>query len=92
MALLLCVMGMAGCASPAGKILTSANGYHFHSARYVESCPVPTASDCQARADVLRRWYTALGEANAALQRGGKLPLQLQALKTVEKESKQWRP
>ncbi len=89
--LLLLPLAAFSCASPASKILTSANGYHWHSARYEETCrsqPVP--QDCPSRADVLRRWYTALDEANAALQRGGKLPLQLDALKSVEKEAKGW--
>jgi len=80
-----------GCASPASRVLTSINSYHWHHARYGEACQ--TASEpCQTRAAVLTRWHTALGEANDALQRGGKLPLQLDALKRVEKESKPWRP
>ena len=79
----------SGCAGPAQTILTSANGYHWHRSRYSETCAVVT-DECRERAAVLARWYTALGEANDALQRGGKLPLQLESLKKVEKEAKQW--
>ena len=82
---------LVGCASPARQILTSANAYHWHHARYGEACQT-TSEACQTRASVLTRWHTALGEANAALQRGGKLPLQLGALKRVEKEAKKWTP
>lgn len=80
---------LVGCASPASRILTSANGYHYWSARWAERCPSPTEALCN-EAPVLTRWHTALTEANAALQRGGKLPLQLEALKSVEKETKRW--
>jgi len=86
---LLCVMGMAGCASPASQILTSANGYHFWHARHSERCPSPTEALCK-ETSVLTRWHTALTEANGALQRGGNLPLQLDALKQVEKGTKKW--
>lgn len=89
MALLLCAVGMAGCASPARTILTSANGYHYWHARYSERCPSPTEALCK-ETSVLTRWHTALGEANDALQRGGKLPLQLEALAKVEKGTKKW--
>jgi len=88
---LLSVMVMAGCASPATRILTSANGYHYWTNRHAERCPSETEPVCKG-ASVLTRWHTALGEANAALQRGGKLPLQLDALKRVEKETKKWTP
>lgn len=80
---------LVGCASPARQILTSANAYHWHHARYGEACQT-TSEACQTRASVLTRWYTALGEANAALQRGGGLPLQTAALKKVEKEARKW--
>jgi len=98
------MLAMAGCASPATRILTSANGYHYHFARYSETCNTPmplpngvgtlaiytTPSACDEKAESLRRWHTALGEANGALQRGGNLPLQLDALKQVEKGTKKW--
>jgi hypothetical protein len=71
--------------------MTSANCYTYWHARHAERCPSPTEALCK-ETSVLTRWHTALGEANAALQRGGKLPLQLAALKRVEKESKKWRP
>lgn len=89
----MCMAGfMAGCASPARQILTSANSYHYHSARYEEACrSQPRPVSCDKRADTLRRWYTALQEANAALQRGGGLPLQTAALKKVEKEARKWK-
>lgn len=90
---LLCVavILLSGCASPATRVLTSVNGYHYWINRHAERCPSETESICK-ETSVLTRWHTALGEADAALQRGGKLPLQLDALKRVEKESKQWRP
>ena len=85
---------LAGCASPARQILTSANGYHYYYARYQEACPPRTAPAalCPSWSAGLSIWHKRLTEANDALQRGGKLPLQLGALKRVEKEAKKWTP
>ena len=88
------MLAMAGCASPAKQILTSANGYHYYYARYQEACPPRTAPAalCPSWSAGLSIWHKRLTEANDALQRGGKLPLQLGALKRVEKEAKKWTP
>ena len=91
----MCMAGfMAGCASPAKQILTSANGYHYYHARYQEACPSRSAPAdlCSSWYAGLSRWHKRLNEANDALQRGGKLPLQLRAVKKSEKEAKKWTP
>ena len=88
------MLAMAGCASPAKQILTSANNYHWYFARHQEACPpraVP-ADLCPSWSAGLSQWHKRLTEANDALQRGGKLPLQLGALKKSEKEAKKWTP
>ena len=85
---------LAGCTSPARQILTSANGYHYYHARYQEACPSRSAPAdlCSSWYAGLSRWHKRLNEANDALQRGGKLPLQLRAVKKSEKEAKKWTP
>ena len=86
------MLAMAGCASPAKQILTSANNYHWYFARHQEACPpraVP-ADLCPSWYAGLSQWHKRLTEANDALQRGGKLPLQLADLKKSEKEAKRW--
>ena len=85
---------LVGCTSPAKQILTSVNNYHWYFARHQEACPpraVP-ADLCPSWSAGLSQWHKRLTEANDALQRGGKLPLQLGALKKSEKEAKKWTP
>ena len=80
---------MFGCASPAQRVLRSVNDYEYHNARQHEDCAVTTVfteTACAIRGGVLRKWSDALDEAGAALKRGGAFPLQLNRLKTVEKE------
>ena len=88
---------LVGCTSPAKQILTSVNNYHYYHARYQEACSSSRMSSSQAPADLCPSWYAGLStwhkrltEANDALQRGGKLPLQLADLKKSEKEAKRW--
>ena len=82
--LLIIVMALAGCTSPAQKVLRSVNDYEYRNARYVEECKVP-APKCPEKAALLREWSKALDEAGAALKRGGSFPLQLQRLADTEK-------
>ena len=81
-----------GCGtSPEVKILTSANAYAYHEARYSEACVATKGpSSCDARHAVLVAWRGRLDEAEAALRRGGQLPLQLAELKAKEKEARTW--
>ena len=84
--------GAWGCGtSPEVKILTSANAYAYHEARYSDACVVVAGpATCDQRHAVLLAWRARLDEAEAALKRGGKLPLQLAELKTQEKEARKW--
>ena len=84
--------GGFGCGSaPEVKILTSANAYAYHEARYSEACvAVKGPETCDQRHAVLLAWRARLDEAEAALKRGGKLPLQLAELKKQEKEASKW--
>lgn len=86
------VAGACGCGtSPEVKILTSANAYAYHEARYSDACVVVAGpATCGQRHAVLLAWRARLDEAEAALKRGGKLPLQLAELKTQEKEARKW--
>ena len=81
-----------GCgSSPQVKILTSANAYAYHEARYSEECVVNVGTaTCDKRHAVLIAWRARLDEAEAALKRGGKLPLQLAELKKQQKEARKW--
>ena len=84
--------GGFGCGSaPEVKILTSANAYAYHEARYSEACvAVKGPETCDQRHAVLLAWRARLDEAEAALKRGGKLPLQLAELKKQEKKTSKW--
>ena len=84
--------GGFGCGSASEvKILTSANAYAYHEARYSEACvAVKGPETCDQRHAVLLAWRARLDEAEAALKRGGKLPLQLAELKKQEKEASKW--
>ena len=84
--------GAWGCGtSPEVKILTSANAYAYHEARYSDACVVVAGpATCDQRHAVLLAWRARLDEAEAALKRGGKLPLQLAELKKQEKEASKW--
>jgi hypothetical protein len=80
---------LAGCTSPARQILTSSNNYVYWHARNAERCPADTEF-CKASTVTLNKWFKALQEAREVIGNGGALPLQLQALKRVEKETKKW--
>lgn len=84
--------GAWGCAAaPEVKILTSANAFAYYEARYAESCVAITGpATCAQRHAGLVAWRARLDEAETALRRGGKLPLQLAELKTQEKEARKW--
>ena len=84
--------GTWGCAAtPEVKILTSANAFAYYEARYSEACVAITGpATCAQRHAGLVAWRARLDEAETALRRGGKLPLQLAELKTQEKEARKW--
>ena len=86
------IAGGFGCGSDPGvKILTSANAYAYYEARYSEACVAVTGpATCDQRHAGLVAWRARLDEAEIALKRGGKLPLQLAELKTQEKEASKW--
>ena len=88
----LLLAGTWGCAAaPEVKILTSANAFAYYEARYSESCvAVAGPATCEQRHAGLVAWRARLDEAETALRRGGKLPLQLAELKTQEKEARKW--
>ena len=78
-----------GCASPARRVLTSVNAYHNwlgeYEARCGASAPAPAPADCSSWYSDLRAHKARLEAAEAAIKRGGKLPLQLRAMKSAEK-------
>lgn len=81
----------SGCSSPEIKIMSSANAYYYYYSRYSEQCVgdyAIGAPNCAERFHALQDWRKYLEEAEEAVGRGGKLPLQLQALKDVEKRLK----
>ena len=84
--------GACGCGTaPEVKILTSANAFAYYEARYSEACVAVTGpATCDQRHAGLVAWRARLDEAEIALKRGGKLPLQLAELKTQEKEARKW--
>ena len=85
---LLSLLGAAiftSCSPTANKCLTSANAWAFHYARYQEACVPQGSVECACRYEALDRWRRALDEANAAMSRGGKMPLQLQALEDAKR-------
>jgi 16S rRNA G1207 methylase RsmC len=75
-----------GCSSATTKVATSQNSYDFREARYEESCVVanPPVACTQAQVGLVA-WEKHLHEAAKALSHGGKLPLQIQAIKSDEK-------
>jgi hypothetical protein len=84
--------GTWGCAAaPEVKILTSANAFAYYEARYSEACVASVGpTTCDKRHAVLIAWRARLDEAEAALKRGGKLPLQLAELRKQQKEARKW--
>lgn len=84
---LLVVLALAGGCSlletdQAKAILTNANGYAFYETRYAEACvEVVGPPTCKAQQTWLKAWKKHLGEANDALKRGGRAPLQLKQIK-----------
>ena len=84
--------GACGCGTaPEVKILTSANAFAYYEARYSEACVAVTGpATCDQRHAGLVAWRARLDEAEIALKRGGKLPLQLAELKKQEKEARKW--
>ena len=76
-----------GCARPAVKIATHLNNREFYYNRYIEECVVlkgpETCGDFQI---AVNQYKAAVIEAEAANARGGKLPLQLEALKDALKK------
>lgn len=82
----LLVLGiLSGCNWNPNKVITSANSWAFYAERRKENCAISTPV-CDCRYSVLSRWEKLLKEADKAVSRGGKYPLQLDALRSVEKE------
>ena len=74
------LLAASGCTSPGVKIATLVNVREYHAARYTEACRVePFPSWCKPKYDQLQVCRKCIEEAGAALQRGGKFPLQMKA-------------
>lgn len=86
------VLALAACRAPAEvRIVTSANAYAYYHARYEEKCVEAVGpATCDAQFALLERWKGRLAEAETALKRGGRLPLQLGELQKTEKEARRW--
>lgn len=72
------------------EVKLNQNDYYYYIARFKEHCPSNDSNICtelKPQADFLKKWYTAIEEAGAAVQRGGKLPHQRKALKDLEMKS-----
>ena len=76
------------------KVASSVNTFYFVNSRYEERCVavVGPVKECRATNDALSRWKKALKESDEAIQRGGKLPLQIKYVKKLEKEALKWLP
>lgn len=60
------------------------NNYYYYNARFKFKCPSMDSAVCtdlKPQAVFLQKWYQAIEEAGAAIERGGKLPLQKEMLK-----------
>ena len=81
-------LSLIACSQPK-RVLTSANAYDFYSSRYERACGVnsrpPRPFDCRGVYDELLRYREDLQLAGDAVKRGGKFPLQVEALKAHEK-------
>lgn len=78
----------SGCSS--GKVLNSANDWAYYTSRWNEEC-FASSTLCECRHEALARWRKLLDEARDAVQRGGKYPLQIKALRTAETKFKECR-
>lgn len=76
---------VTGCVSPADRVLASVNAYHFWVGEYEATCAGKGTEACRKWEADLRAHKARLEAAEAAIRRGGKLPLQLKAMKTAEK-------
>lgn len=72
-----------GCSSGPRAVLASVNVWEYWNARQAEDCRISTPV-CDCRWEALQAWRKRLDEAGAAVKRGGKMPLQLAALKGAE--------
>lgn len=76
------------------KVASSVNAFYYVNSRYEERCVavVGPVKECRATNDALIQWKKALKESDEAIQRGGKLPLQIKYVKKLEKEALKWLP
>ena len=80
--LVIIMVASASCASPATTIATHLNHREFYYNRYLEECVVLKGPEtCIEFQAAINRYKESVMEAEAANARGGKLPLQLKALK-----------
>jgi hypothetical protein len=84
---------LCGCSSWESRarlaVLTSENSFRFYTARHEETCAKPPQPPpCSASFAALTRWSRDLDQAHAAVKLGGKLPLQLGALKADQKTAR----
>lgn len=78
----LAAIAAVGCTRPAAVIATHVNNREFYYNRYIDECvTVKGPETCEAFQGSINQYKAAVIEAEAANARGGKLPLQLKALK-----------
>ena len=83
----LCLTGLTACTSATTQVQNSVNAYYYYTTRFEEVCPTYDSKDCpqyKPAATLLQKWEKQLKDAKDAVNRGGKLPLQLKALKDTE--------
>ncbi len=88
---ILVLTALTSCGSTEGfKIKTSINNYYYYYNRFKDACPSEKKAECPQVLDqglALDEWYKRISEAKEANERGGKLPLQLEALKKAQNVS-----
>lgn len=82
---------LTSCTTAIEHVKNSQNDYYYYNNRFTDKCPTRDSNNCPEFKDqsvLLQKWFVQLKEADDAINRGGKLPLQEKALTTTEKEMK----
>lgn len=83
------LMALGACASAPRQVLTQTNAFYYWRGEYERVCPKPpappTTPTCISWAKDLNALEDRVHDAEAAVKRGGALPLQLKALKRAAK-------
>lgn len=80
------LVALAGCASPAKRLLTSENAYLWANARHAALCrKAVNPAECFNLGDDLKAWYAYLGAGKTAMHNSpGAFPLQLKDVRNAQ--------